>query len=517
MYVARTRTHICNTTMSSSVITRHGLRHSQGSVLNRILPRTLQTNFKTLLKLSYSTTHTMAPVKHYDLLVIGGGSGGIATARRCAEYGAKVGVAVGGVIGGTCVNVGCVPKKVMFMAASHMEGIHDLPGYGFDVDFKKFDWGNLKTKRDAYIKRLNGIYDRNLNNSGVDQITGYAKFVDKNTLEISGKHYSADRILVAVGGTPSMPSEEACPGGAKYGIDSDGFFELEELPKKTVVSGAGYIAVEMAGILAALGSDVTLCIRHDHALRTFDQDVQELLLEELANTGVKVAKRTQVVEAVLAENGTKTLTLDNEGTKSTMEGVECMLWAIGRHPLTKQLNLEAAGVETSKKGHINVDEFQNTNVDTVFALGDVTGKWELTPVAIAAGRKLAARLYNGDLNSKLEYHDICTVVFSHPPIGTCGYTEEEAKKIYGEKNIKIYKSTFTNMYHAMTERKTKTLMKLVCVGTEEKVVGMHIMGIGADEMTQGFGVAIKMGATKKDFDNSVAIHPTAAEELVTMR
>eukprot|EP01134_Creolimax_fragrantissima_P000852 CFRG0852T1 len=458
----------------------------------------------------------MAPVKHYDLLVMGGGSGGIATARRCAEYGAKVGVCVGGVIGGTCVNVGCVPKKVMFMTASHMEAIHDQKDYGFDVEYKGFDWKTVKDKRDAYIKRLNGIYERNLANSGVDEIVGYAKFVDKKTLEVDGKTYTADKILITVGGTPTMPSEEDCPGGAKYGINSDGFFDLEDLPKKCVVSGAGYIAVEMAGIMAVLGSDVTLCIRHDYALRTFDKMIQEMLLVELEKSGVKVSKQTEVKKVVKQDDGTMSLTLNAKGEQKTMDGVDCMLWAIGRTPLT-DISLGVAGVETDKKGHIVVDEYQNTSADGVYALGDVTGKWELTPVAIAAGRRLAARLFNGELDSKLLYHDIATVVFSHPPIGTVGYTEEEARKKYGDKLVKVYKSTFTNMYHAMTERKSSTGMKLVCVGKEEKVVGLHCIGLGSDEMTQGFAVAIKMGATKQDFDNSVAIHPTSAEEFVTMR
>lgn len=457
----------------------------------------------------------MAPTeRHYDLIVIGGGSGGIATARRAAEYGVRTAIIVGGPIGGTCVNVGCVPKKVMWATAVHAEYIHDHEDYGFDVSKRGFSWQRIKEKRDAYIKRLNGIYDRNLAASKVDEIYGWAKFIDKNSIDVGGVIYTADRILVATGTRPTPQSQIP---GHEYGIDSDGFFELESLPKKAFVVGAGYIAVEMAGIMQTLGCDTTLAIRYDHALRNFDTIIQEALMEEMGNMGLKVSRYTHVKEVQKKQDGTLTISAEVNGDMQTIEGVDCLLWAVGRIPNSDRLNLEAAGVEMDSRGYIKVDAYQQTTADTVFALGDVCGKYLLTPVAIAAGRRLAERLYNGKTDLKLEYKDIATVVFSHPPIGTVGLTEAEAVKEYGAENVKIYESRFTNMYHAVTERKTKTVMKLVCVGENERVAGLHVMGLGADEMTQGFAVAVKMGATKADFDDTVAIHPTAAEEFVTMR
>eukprot|EP01134_Creolimax_fragrantissima_P001955 CFRG1955T1 len=451
---------------------------------------------------------------HYDLLVLGGGSGGLATARRAAEYGVKAAVIEGGAIGGTCVNVGCVPKKIMFAAATQHENLRDMRSYGFDVEVKNFSWGSIKEKRDAYIKRLNGIYDRNLNNSEVPKIVGHGKFVDRNTVLVDGKKYTADKILIAVGSQPAIPTKIP---GHEHGITSDGFFDLETLPKKTVVVGAGYIAVELAGILASLGSDVKLMIRYNQALRTFDPMIREQLLVSLKAVGVDVVQGSNVTDVTKSEDGLLTVNYkDNSDGESSVSQVETLIWAIGRSPMTTY-NPEAAGVALDKAGHVKVDEYQNTSVDNVFSIGDVTGKAQLTPVAIAAGRRLAERLYNGKTTLKLDYNTIPTVVFSHPPIGTVGLTEEEARKQYGDDAIKIYSSSFVNMYFGVTDHKEKTVMKLVCVGPEERVAGLHVMGMGADEMLQGFGVAVKMGATKANFDDCVAIHPTAAEEFVTMR
>jgi len=327
--------------------------------------------------------------------------------------------------------------------------------------------------------------------------------------------YSADKILIAVGGKPTWPDIP----GAELGISSDGFFELDQLPKKAVVVGAGYIAVEMAGILNALGSDVTLVIRKDKVLRSFDDMISERVTEELIESGITVLKNTQVVEVKgSCEGGAKTVTT-NAKEDNVIQDVDCILWAIGRVPNVQGLGLEkeAAGVDSRPSGHIIVDEWQNTSNPNVFALGDVTGKWELTPVAIAAGRRLAHRLFDGKDDLKLDYENIPSVVFSHPPVGTIGMTEREARVKFGSENVKVYQSTFTPMYFAMTERKQKCSMKLVCAGENEKVVGLHMIGRQVDEILQGFGVAIRMGATKKDFDNVVAIHPTSAEELVTMR
>lgn len=458
----------------------------------------------------------MPPVgpKHYNLIVIGGGSGGIAHARRAAEYGIKAAVVEYKALGGTCVNVGCVPKKVMWASAVHREYINDHHEYGFDVALKGFNWSALKTKRDAYVKRLNGIYERNLDNSKVDRINGYAKFIDKNSVDVNGEVYSADRFLIATGSRPS--AQDHIPGH-EYGIDSDGFFELESLPKKAFVVGAGYIAVEMAGIMSTLGTDTTLAVRFDSPLRTFDFMIQENLVEELAHIGVKLSKQTHVKKVEKEADGTLTVHAEVAGQLKKFEGVDCLLWAVGRTPMSDTMNLEAAGVTVDSKGYIEVDAYQQTVIDNICAVGDVCGKFQLTPVAIAAGRRLAERLYNGKAGLKLEYKDIASVVFSHPPIGSVGMTEAEAVKELGQANLKIYESRFVNMYHAMTERKPKTVMKLICSGENERVVGFHVMGIGADEMTQGFAVAVKMGATKADFDDTVAIHPTAAEEFVTMR
>eukprot|EP00124_Ichthyophonus_hoferi_P004834 Ihof_evm1s591 gene=Ihof_evmTU1s591 len=396
--------------------------------------------------------------RHYDLLVIGGGSGGIATARRAAEYGVKVGLFNGGPIGGTCVNVGCVPKKLMWNCAMHMEMLHDHKDYGYDVSASAFNWGMIKEKRDAYVKKLNGIYDTNLGKSKVDTISGWAKLVDKKTVECNGEKYTGDRILIATG---SRPSEVKVPG-AEHGIDSNGFFDLDHLPKRAVVVGAGYIAVELSQILATLGCDTTLVVRFHRALRAFDDMISENLMEALADSGVKVQTFSHVRNVVKKDDGLLDIEYETKDKGlSKWTGVETLIWAIGRTPCT-DINLEAAGVQTNHKGYIEVNKWQETNVKDVYAIGDVCGSFQLTPVAIAAGRRMAERLYNGMLDMHLDYSTIATVVFSHPPIGTVGYTEDEARKLYGDKNIKTYVSKFTNMYHAFTERKTKTVMKLVC-------------------------------------------------------
>ncbi|KAG8457502.1 hypothetical protein KFE25_004138 [Diacronema lutheri] len=448
---------------------------------------------------------------HYEYLVIGAGSGGIASARRAAQYGAKVAVVERARLGGTCVNVGCVPKKVMFLAASMMEAFHDAPGYGFHNVDVKFDWPTIKANRDAYVLRLNGIYGKNLGTSGVDTLSGTASFVGPREVSVGGKTYTADHILIAVGGTPSMPSFP----GAEHAINSDGFFELADLPKKAVVIGGGYIAVELAGVLKALGSEVTLVVRGARPLKSFDDLICETLVEEMGKVGMDLRCSATVSSASKMADGSLSVAL-SDGT--AIEGVDCLLAATGRKPLLEPLGLGTAGVELSAKGFVAVNEYQQTNVPGIYAVGDVTGNVELTPVAIAAGRRLSDRLFNGQKDAKLDYAQIPTVVFSHPPIGTMGLTEKEAVAQYGQDDVKVYTSTFVNMYHAVCTRKSKTAMKLVCVKSQkERVVGLHVIGLGADEMLQGFGVALKMGATKADFDNCVAIHPTASEEFVTMR
>ena len=452
---------------------------------------------------------SMAPViQKFDYLVIGGGSGGIASARRAAEFGVKVGLIENSALGGTCVNVGCVPKKIMFNAAAHAEALHYHKDFGFDVSPAPFNWPEVKKKRDAYIKKLNGIYENNLNNSKVQIIRGKAMFVGEKTVEVNGQKFAGEHVLIATGGRPSDP---ALPG-AEYGINSDGFFELEELPRRSFVVGAGYIAVEMAGILKTLGSDVTLMIRHDKVLRTFDSLISDVITEELQHIGINLIKNDGFAQASKSKHGSLTVSTRNGHTVSD---VDCLLFAIGRDP-NVDLDLEKTGV-TLEKGHIKVDEFQNTSAPGVYALGDVCGRALLTPVAIAAGRRLAHRLFDGQTTLKLDYNNIPSVVFSHPPSGSVGLTEQEARAQFGDSAVRVYRSSFAPLYYALSERKVKTHMKLVCAGPEQRVVGLHMVGQAVDEMLQGFAVAVKMGATKAQFDDCVAIHPTSAEELVTMR
>lgn len=447
--------------------------------------------------------------QRFDYLVIGGGSGGIASARRAAEYGAKVALFESGVIGGTCVNVGCVPKKVMWNAAEISATLKHSDGYGFNVKTEGFDWPILKQKRDAYIERLNGIYHRNLKNSGVTEISAHAQFVDHQTIVADGERYTAPHILIGTGGYPRLPDIP----GAELGISSDGFFELETQPKKVAVVGAGYIATELAGVLQALGSSTSLFIRRESALRSFDKDVTDLVMESLESGGIDLQRNTQLTSIIKQADGCLSLTTD---TGKELNDYDCLVWAIGRVPNSRQLDLEAAGVNIDLNGYIPTDNFQNTNVEGIYAVGDVTGRVELTPVAIAAGRRLSDRLFDGQADAHLDYDNIASVVFTHPPIGTVGLTEMQAQEQFPGQ-VKVYKSKFVNLYYGVLDQKPATVCKLVCVGSDEKIVGCHIAGDSADEMIQGFAVAVKMGATKADFDNTVAIHPTASEELVTMR
>ncbi len=448
--------------------------------------------------------------KHYDYLAIGGGSGGIASINRAAMYGQKCALIEAKALGGTCVNVGCVPKKVMWHAAQIAEAIHAYgPDYGFDTTVNRFDWSKLIESRTAYIDRIHQSYDRVLGNNKVDVISGFARFIDAHTVEVNGEKITADHILIATGGRPVIP---AIPG-AEYGITSDGFFELKDLPKRVAVVGAGYIAVELAGVLNGLGSEAHLFVRKHAPLRSFDPFIVDTLVEVMNAEGPTLHTESIPQEVIKNADGSLTLVLTN-GNKQT---VDCLIWAIGREPMTDNLNIAAAGVELNDRGYINVDKYQNTNVSSVYAVGDNTGAVELTPVAVAAGRRLSERLFNNKPDEHLDYTNIPTVVFSHPPIGTIGLTEQQAKDQYGDDQVKIYSSSFTAMYTAVTSHRQPCRMKLVCAGAEEKIVGIHGIGFGMDEILQGFAVAVKMGATKKDFDNTVAIHPTAAEEFVTMR
>ena len=449
-------------------------------------------------------------VKEYDYIVIGGGSGGIASANRAAMHGAKVILFEGKEVGGTCVNVGCVPKKVMWYGAQVAETLHRYAGeYGFDVTINKFDFAKLKANRQAYIDRIHGSYERGFDSNGVERVYEYARFVDPHTVEVAGERYTAPHILIATGGHALYPNIP----GSEYGITSDGFFELDEVPKRTAVIGAGYIAIEVAGVLNALGSDTHLFVRKDRPLRTFDKDIVDVLVDEMAKSGPTLHTHANATEVVKNADDSLTISFDNGETIT----VDCLIWAIGRAANTSGFGLEKTGVKLTEKGTIYSDEFENTSVPGIYALGDVTGKLDLTPVAVKAGRQLSERLFNNKADAKLDYTDVATVVFSHPVIGSVGLTEEKAIAKYGAENIKVYKSSFTPMYTALGENRQPSTMKLVTLGDDEKIIGLHGIGYGVDEMIQGFSVAIKMGATKADFDNTVAIHPTGSEEFVTMR
>jgi glutathione reductase (NADPH) len=446
----------------------------------------------------------------YDLIVIGGGSGGLAAAQRAAEYGARVALVESHRLGGTCVNVGCVPKKVMWNAAGLAEGLRDAPDYGFALSPGIHDWTMLKEKRDAYVLRLNGIYEANLAKRGVTLIRGRASFVDGRTVAVAGASLSAPHIVIATGGRPLLPPIP----GAELGITSDGFFELQRRPRRVAIVGSGYIAIELAGIFAALGSKVTLVLRGEAVLKQFDAMIGESTLQILRDDGVAVASQASPASLGRDARGDLALAL-HDGRR--LEPFDCVLWAIGRSPSVEELGLEQAAVQLDAYGFVVTDKYQCTSAAGIYAIGDVTGRAQLTPVAIAAGRRLSDRLFGGKGDRHLDYRNIPTVVFGHPPIGTVGLTEEAARDDYGDEAVGVYKSSFIPMYHALTTAKPRCDMKLVTVGPKCRVVGVHVVGPGADEMIQGFAVAVRMGATKEDFDDTVAVHPTSAEELVTMR
>ena len=444
----------------------------------------------------------------FDFLAIGAGSGGIAAVNRAARHGAKCAIVESGRLGGTCVNRGCVPKKVMWNAAALAHDLDYAADYGFTFGPSEFHWPTLKQARDAYILKLHGNYQTVLEDNRVTLIRGSAQFVDAHTVAVDGVQYTAQHVLIASGGRPSVPD---IPGAA-LGITSDGFFELEQQPKRVAVVGAGYIAIELACMLNALGSEVSLLLRKGHFLDQFDAMLREVLMEAMLEDGIEILPRTEITE-VVRENGKLTLHCE-DGRQNT--GFDSVIWAIGRTPNIETLKLEAAGIEPDEHGYVRTDDYQNTPVPGIYAVGDVCGRLALTPVAIAAARRLSDRLFGGKPDSHLDYSGIATVMFSHPPIATIGMSEAEARERHGDA-IRLYQTHFTPLFHALTQRKVKTAMRLITAGADEKIIGCHIIGDGADEMMQGFAVAIRMGATKADFDATVAIHPTSAEELVTLR
>ena len=448
--------------------------------------------------------------RHFDLLTIGGGSGGVAVSNRAARYGAKCAVIERGRLGGTCVNVGCVPKKVMWNAAQLAHALEDAEDYGFAVGPHELHWDKLKRNRDRHVLDLNGIYERVLGGSGVEIVRGNARFVDAKTVEVNGERLSAEHVIIATGGHPIVP---AVPGAA-LGITSDGFFELERRPDNIAIIGAGYIAAELSGVMRALGAKVTIMLRRELLLTSFDSMLREMVMEHMRASGIEFHTNTHVV-GVERERSGRLAVLCGSGAR--FGGFDQVVWAIGRSASTHGLDLPATGLAPDELGFLATDDYQQTEVPGIYAIGDVTGRVALTPAAIAAGRRLADRLFGGMPDRRLAYENIPTVIFSHPPIGTVGLTEAEAVVRFGSATVRVYEARFTPMYHAFTARKMKVGIKLVVVGPEEKIVGCHLIGPGADEMLQGFAVAVRMGATKRDFDDTVAVHPTVAEEVVTLK
>ena len=441
----------------------------------------------------------------YDLFVIGAGSGGVRAARMSASHGAKVAVAEEYRVGGTCVIRGCVPKKLFVYASHFAEEFVDAAGFGWTVADTKFDWPTLVKNKNAEIDRLNGIYIKNLEASGVEILQGRAIVKDANTVTLDGRDITAKYILVAVGGRPFMPQIE----GVEHAISSNEAFQIEALPKDIIVVGGGYIAVEFAGIFNGLGVETTLVYRGAQILRGFDNEVRDHFAAEMAAKGVSLKTESDIAAIAKTENG-YTVTYQDGSTQDT----GLVMYATGRVPMTDGLGLENAGIELGAKGEIKVDAYSKTNIDSIFAVGDVTARAELTPVAIREGAAFAETVFN-DNPIAVDHSIIPTAVFSQPPIGTVGLGEEAAREAGHE--IDVYGASFRPMKNTLSGNPEKTLMKLIVDKADDKVLGLHIVGPDSGEMIQAFGVAIKMGATKAQFDATIAVHPTAAEELVTFK
>lgn len=444
----------------------------------------------------------------YDLIVLGGGSGGLATAFRAAEYGARVALLEPNELGGTCVNRGCVPKKALWFAAQMAQDQVRAKNIGFSTVPGQFDWEHFRQRRLAYIDGIKERYEVRLQDVGVHWLREAGRFVGHDTIATtSGAELRAPQIVIATGARPQRVDVP----GFDLGIVSDDIFALRDRPQRVAVVGAGYIAVEFAGLLRALGSDVTMFIR-GRLLGRFDAEMVEGLCEQMAGEGVGMVYGAKV--KALRRDGDAVI-LEDE-TKGEWGPFDTVLWAVGRVPNTERLDLDAAGVRLDEKGFIDTDEWQNTSASNIAALGDVTSRLALTPVAVAAGRRLADRWFGRMADARLDYQDIPSVVFSEPPLAVVGLSESEAQAKHPGQ-VKVYRSRFTPMQWALAGTQGKSLMKIICVGEDERVVGMHVLGPGADEMLQGFAVALKMGMRKRDLDATVAIHPSSAEELVLMR
>ena len=444
----------------------------------------------------------------YDLFVIGAGSGGVRASRIAASYGANVAIAEEYRVGGTCVIRGCVPKKLLVYASHFPEYFEDAEGYGWSKPESTFDWSKLIANKDAEIDRLNGIYIKNIKSSGVEIFQSRAELVDKHTIKLVGldKTVTAERILIATGGTPHVDADMP---GVEHTITSNEAFHLEEFPKRVIVTGGGYIAVEFACIFNGLGAETHLMYRGDQILRGFDNEVRQFLFDEMTKKGIHIHLNDVFTKVEKEADGLHVHS--KQGKEITVDEV---MFAIGRKPAIEGLGLENAGVKLNKKGAIEVDELSQTNVENIYAVGDVTDRVNLTPVAIREGHAFADTVYGGK-EVIVDHSCIATAVFSQPEIGTVGIGEEEAVELYGD--IDVYRSSFRPMKNILPGRDEKMLLKILVEAKTDRVVGCHVVGPESGEMAQLLGIAMKMGATKADFDQTIAVHPTASEELVTMR
>jgi len=441
----------------------------------------------------------------FDLFTIGAGSGGVAGSRRAGSYGAKVGIAEAVRVGGTCVLRGCVPKKLLVYGAEFADAFEDAAGFGWSLGERRFDWAKLIAAKNKELDRLHGIYINLLRSANVAIFDGYARLVDSHTVEIAGKHFTAANIIIATGARPVMPEI----AGIEHVISSDEALDLAALPKRVLIVGGGYIAVEFAGIFGSLGSKVIMAIRADRPLRGFDQDVRAALAEELTARGIEIRARTQVVRVDKKGRTLVVTTLD--GTEIVADAI---LYATGRAPNTRNLGLDKVGVTFTDAGTIAVDAASRTAVPHIYAIGDVTDRLNLTPVAIAEGRAIAETLFNNNPMT-VDHRNVATAVFSQPPVGTVGLSEEAAREELGA--VDVYRTRFRPMKGTLSGRRERSLMKLVVDRKTDRVVGCHMVGRDAPEITQGLAIALQCGATKRQFDRTIGIHPTAAEEFVTLR
>ncbi|MCW5651654.1 MAG: glutathione-disulfide reductase [Ramlibacter sp.] len=441
----------------------------------------------------------------HDLFVIGGGSGGVRAARMAAQRGARVALAEAGALGGTCVNVGCIPKKLYSYAAHYAEAFEEAAGFGWDLTPPRFDWARLKANRALEIRRLNGVYEQLLRSAGVTLVQGWAELAGPHTVRVNGQSFTARHVLVATGGQPQVPDLE----GQEHVITSDDIFDLEPFPARLVVVGGGYIACEFASIFNGLGARVTQLYRGEQILRGFDDDVRAFVSAEMVKTGVDQRLKTDVQSVARTPSGLRVTLLDGQVLEA-----DAVLYATGRSPKVRGLGLEISGVALSQGGAIQVNDDYQTSVPSIYALGDVTARIQLTPVALGEAMVLVDHLF-GSGQRKLGYDFIPTAVFTHPNIGTVGYTEAEARARFGQ--VTVFKSEFRPLKHTMSGSSERSHMKLVVDTASDRVVGLHMVGADAGEIVQGFAVAMKAGATKAVFDATVGIHPTAAEEFVTMR